>query len=167
MLIPLIMREKESNNEVKMESNNKVDKESFEIEDEIKDIKKYIDDVKKAIKLDKKLPDSVKEKNSHLNDLKKNPDVQEFFEGRVPGIADLPELKKAMKESLKEKEEELDEAKKTFKEEKKILSSYSSETMSDSEPNVKVEESSSSDKTPSEFIDQLPSEMPSYMDDLD
>ena len=127
--------------------------ESFEIEKEIMELKKDIENVNKALKLDNKLPVSEKEKNSHLNDLRKNPIVQEFFEGRVPGIADLPELKEAMKESLKEKEEELDEAKKTLNEEN--LSS------------TEVEQSSSSGNTPGEFIDQLPSEMPSYMDDID
>lgn len=127
--------------------------ESFEIEKEIMELKKDIENVNKALKLDNKLPASEKEKNSHLNDLRKNPIVQEFFEGRVPGIADLPELKEAMKESLKEKEEELDEAKKTLNEEN--LSS------------TEVEQSSSSGNTPGEFIDQLPSEMPSYMDDID
>ena len=119
------------------------------------ELKKDIENAKNALKLDNKLPASEKEKNSHLNDLRKNPNVQEFFEGRVPGIADLPELKKAMEESLKEKEEELYEAKKTLNEEKEKLSSSN------------AEESYSSGRTPGEFIDQLPSEMPSYMDDLD
>ena len=117
------------------------------------ELKKDIENVNKALKLDNKLPAPEKEKNRHLNEIRKNPIVQEFFEGRVPDIADLPELKEAMEESLKEKEEELDEAKKTLNEEN--LSS------------TKVEESSSSDNTPGEFIDQLQSEMPSYMDDIE
>lgn len=70
-----------------------------------------------------------------------------------------------MEEFLKEREEELDEAKRTLNEEKEKLSS--SETMQDSKPNTNVEQSSSSGKTSGEFIDQLPSEMPSYMDDID
>jgi len=108
------------------------------------ELKKDIENVNNAIKLNNKLPASEKEKNSHLNDLRKNPHVKNFFEGRVPGIADLPVLKKAMKESLNEKEEELHEAKKTL-----------------------LVENLSSTSTPGEYIDQLPSEMPSYMDDIE
>lgn len=39
--------------------------------------------------------------------------------------------------------------------------------IADSKPNTKVEESSSKGKTSSEHLDYLPSEMPSYMDDID
>jgi len=49
-----------------------------------------------------------------------------------------------MKESLNEKEEELHEAKKTL-----------------------LAENLSSTSTPGEYIDQLPSEVPSYMDDIE
>lgn len=85
-----------------------------------------------------------RKKNNHLNDLRKNPHVKKIFLGRVPDIADLPVLKKAMKESLNEKKEELHEAKKTL-----------------------LAENLYSISIPGEYIDQLPSEVPSYMDDIE
>jgi hypothetical protein len=67
--------------------------------------------------LDEKLPDSQKEKNSHLNALRKDPDVKEFFEGKTPDVRDLPELNKALVEAREEKLKELAEAKKYAKDE--------------------------------------------------
>ena len=43
------------------------------------ELEKDIENVNNAIKLDNKLPVSEKEKNSHLNHLRKNPHVQNFF----------------------------------------------------------------------------------------
>ena len=45
-----------------------------------------------AMILDEKLPSSEKDNNRYLNDLRKNPLVKEFFEGKTPNISDLPEL---------------------------------------------------------------------------
>ena len=61
--------------------------------------------------LDEKLPYSEKEKNSHLNDLRKDPHVKEFFEGKTPNVSDLPDLNRALVESRNEKIKELSEAK--------------------------------------------------------
>jgi hypothetical protein len=72
------------------------EEESFEIEQEIKHIKNLLKLSEKAVNLDKKLPESEKEKNSHLNDIRKDPHVREFFEGKTPNISDLPELNKAL-----------------------------------------------------------------------
>jgi hypothetical protein len=86
------------------------EEESFEIEEELKHIKKLIRLSNNAMILDEKLPDSEKEKNSHLNDLRKDPHVKNFFEGRTLNVSDLPELNKALKEAREEKREELSEA---------------------------------------------------------
>jgi len=64
-----------------------------------------------AMNLDEKLTESEKEKNSHLNGLRKDPHVKEFFEGKTPNASDLPELNKALIEAREEKIKELSEAK--------------------------------------------------------
>jgi hypothetical protein len=87
------------------------EEESFEIEEEIEHIKRLIRLSNDAMILDEKLPYSEKEKNSHLNDLRKDPHVKEFFEGKTPNVSDLPELNKALVEARKEKTKELSEAK--------------------------------------------------------
>jgi len=87
------------------------EEESFEIEEEIKHIEKLMKDSNDAMILDEKLPESEKEKNSHLNGLRKDPHVKEFFEGKTPNVSDLPELNKALVESRNEKIKELSEAK--------------------------------------------------------
>jgi hypothetical protein len=87
------------------------EEESFEIEEEIEHIKRLIRLSNDAMILDEKLPDSEKEKNSHLTDLRKDPHVKEFFEGKTPNVNDLPELNKALVEARKEKTKELSEAK--------------------------------------------------------
>jgi len=87
------------------------DEESFEIEEEIKHIEKLMKDSNDAMILDEKLPESEKEKNSHLNGLRKDPHVKEFFEGKTPNASDLPELNKALIEAREEKIKELSEAK--------------------------------------------------------
>jgi len=79
------------------------EEESFELEEEIEHIEKLIKDSNDAMILDEKLPDSEKEKNSHLNGLRKDPHVKEFFEGKTPNISDLPELNKALLEARKKK----------------------------------------------------------------
>jgi len=86
------------------------EEESFEIEEEISHIKKLLKLSNDAIILDEKLPYPEKDKNSHLNDLRKDPHVKEFFEGKTPNISDLPELNEALKEAKKEKKQELYEA---------------------------------------------------------
>jgi hypothetical protein len=86
--------------------------ESFEIEEEIQDINRLLEISKKAMILNEKLPDDQKNKNSHLNDLRKDPHVQEFFEGETPNVSDLPQLNKALKEARDEKINELSEAEK-------------------------------------------------------
>jgi hypothetical protein len=68
------------------------------LDKELKDLDKKIELLDNAIKLDKKLPDSQKELNSHLRELKKDPEVREFFEGKSPNIKDLPELDRTLKE---------------------------------------------------------------------
>ena len=87
------------------------EEESFEIEEEIKHIEKLMKDSNDAMILDEKLPESEKEKNSHLNGLRKDPHVKEFFEGKTPNVSDLPELNKALIEAREEKIKELSEAK--------------------------------------------------------
>ena len=87
------------------------EEESFEIEEEIQDIERLMKLSNNAMILDEKLPYSEKEKNSHLNDLRKDPSVKEFFEGKTPNVSDLPELNKALVESRNEKKKELSEAK--------------------------------------------------------
>jgi len=86
------------------------EEESFEIEEELKHIKKLIRLSNNAMILDEKLPDSEKEKNSHLNDLRKDPHVKNFFDDKTPNVSDLPELNKALKEARDEKRQELSEA---------------------------------------------------------
>jgi hypothetical protein len=87
------------------------EEESFEIEEEIQHIEKLMRVSNDAMILDEKLPYSEKEKNSHLNDLRKDPHVKDFFEGKTPNASDLPELNKALIEARKEKKKELSEAK--------------------------------------------------------
>jgi hypothetical protein len=87
------------------------EEESFELEEEIEHIEKLMRDSNDAMILDEKLPYSEKEKNSHLNNLRKDPHVKEFFEGKTPNVSDLPELNKALAESRGEKIKELCEAK--------------------------------------------------------
>ena len=86
------------------------EEESFELEEEIEHIEKLMKDSNDAMILDEKLPDSEKEKNSHLNGLRKDPHVKEFFEGKTPNASDLPELNKALVEAREEKIKELSEA---------------------------------------------------------
>ena len=93
------------------------EEESFEIEEEIAHIERIMWDSNNAMILDEKLPDSQKEKNSHLNALRKDPDVKEFFEGKTLDVRDLPELNKALVEAREEKLKELAEAKKYAKDE--------------------------------------------------
>jgi len=87
------------------------EEESFELEEEIQHIEKLMRNSNDAMILDEKLPDSEKEKNSHLNGLRKDPHVKEFFEGKTPNASDLPELNKALIEAREEKIKELSEAK--------------------------------------------------------
>ena len=49
------------------------EEESFELEEEIQHIEKLMRNSNDAMILDEKLPYSEKEKNSHLNDLRKDP----------------------------------------------------------------------------------------------
>jgi len=93
------------------------EEESFELEEEIEHIEKLIRDSNDAMILDEKLPYSEKEKNSHLNGLRKDPHVKEFFEGKTPNVSDLPELNKALVEAREEKTQELSEAKNYAKDE--------------------------------------------------
>jgi len=87
------------------------EEESFELEEEIQHIEKLMRESNDAMILDEKLPYSEKEKNSHLNNLRKDPHVKEFFEGETPNVSDLPELNRALVESRNEKKKELSEAK--------------------------------------------------------
>lgn len=84
-------------------NNGDNEEESFEIEQELKHIKKLLKIVKNALILDAKLPYPEKDKNSHLKDLIKDPHVIKFFEGKTPDIGDLRDLKRALKEARKEK----------------------------------------------------------------
>jgi len=86
------------------------EEESFELEEELQHIEKLIRKSNDAMILNEKLPFSEKEKNSHLNDLRKDPHVKEFFEGKTPNVSDLPELNRALSESRNEKTKELAEA---------------------------------------------------------
>ena len=92
------------------ENENSSEEESYEIEEEIADIKRLLRLAKDAKKLDEKLPESEKNKNSHLNDLRKEPHVKEFFGEEVPDIESLNELQDALREAKEEKEKELGEA---------------------------------------------------------
>ena len=93
------------------------EEESFEIEEEIADINKLLELSKKAIKLDRKLPESEKERNSYLNDLRKDPSIQDYLGGDTLNSNDLPELNKDLLEALSEKEEELSKASKYARDE--------------------------------------------------
>jgi len=55
------------------------EEESFEIEKEIRHIERLMRLSNKAMILDEKLPYSEKDQNSHLNDIRKDPHVKEFF----------------------------------------------------------------------------------------
>jgi hypothetical protein len=83
---------------------------SFEIEEEIEDLERLMKLSNNAMILDEKLPHPQKDKNRYLNDLRKDPNVKEFFEGKTPNASDLPELNKALKEAKEEKIKELAEA---------------------------------------------------------
>ena len=96
--------------ESESENENSSEEESYEIEEEIADIKRLLRLAKDAKKLDEKLPESEKNKNSHLNDLRKEPHVKEFFGEEVPDIKHLNELQDALREAREEKEKELGEA---------------------------------------------------------
>lgn len=87
------------------------EEESFEIEEEIADIKRLMKLSNNAMILDERLPDSQKDKNRYLNDLRKDPNVKEFFEGKTPNISDLPELNQSLIEARADKIRELSEAK--------------------------------------------------------
>jgi hypothetical protein len=78
------------------------EEESFELEEEIAHIERLMRKSNDAMILDEKLPESEKEKNSHLNDLRKDPVVKEFFEGKTPNVRDLRELNKSLVEARKE-----------------------------------------------------------------
>jgi len=101
-----------SNNDSDKDDEVREQEESFEIEEEIEHIKRLMKLSNDAMILDEILPDSQKEKNSHLNELRKDPHVDEFFEGETPNVSDLPELNKALVEAMKDKKKELSEAKK-------------------------------------------------------
>jgi hypothetical protein len=88
------------------------EEESFELEEEIRHIEKLMRNSNNAIILDEKLPFSEKNKNSHLKDIRKDPHVKEFFDGKTPNVSDLPELNRALVEARNEKIKELSEAKK-------------------------------------------------------
>jgi len=132
-------------------NNDYIEEESFEIEEEIEDIDKKIELSNNAKILDERLPDSEKEKNSYLNDLRKDPNVKEFFEGKTLNIEDLPELYKALKESREEKIKELSEVTRNFKEEKSSTSSFKNSLDSSSRESNNKEDFNN----PSEFkLDQ-------------
>ena len=86
------------------------EEESFEIEEELAHIRKLMRTSNDAMILNETLP-FIKGKNSHLNDLRKDPHVQDFFEGENFDVSDLPELNKALVEAKKAKKKELSEAK--------------------------------------------------------
>lgn len=98
------------NNNSKDKDDGTGEEESFEIEEEIEDIKRLMKLSNNAMILDEKLPYPQKDKNRYLNDLRKDPNVKEFFEGKTPSASDLPELNKALKEAKEEKIKELAEA---------------------------------------------------------
>ena len=97
--------------------NEHKEEESFEIEEELSHIKKLMKTSNDAMILDERLPSSKKHQNSHLEHLRKDPHVREFFEGKTPNISDLPELNKALVEAKKAKKEELAEAKSNVRDE--------------------------------------------------
>ena len=69
-------------------------------EKEIANLVYLYKEANKAIELNSKLPDSEKEKNHHLNKLRKDPFVKDYFEDEDPNISDLPEFKHACKERI-------------------------------------------------------------------
>ena len=80
---PLTEQEEESSASEGSSSNNNnkendqiEQQESYEIEGELKDIDKKIKQSKNAQILDKRLPHHHKDKNRHLNDLRKDPNVK-------------------------------------------------------------------------------------------
>ena len=107
-------------------------------EEEIEDLNRYLNEVENAIKLDSKLPTSEKEKNSHLNNLRKDHGVQNHLGGDSLEVKDLPTLKKALEYSLKERKAELNSAKETFLKEK---SSKCNENSSETKGNISSSES--------------------------
>nr|GFC71341.1 hypothetical protein [Tanacetum cinerariifolium] len=96
--------------ESESEDEDSSEEESYEIEQELAGIKRLLELAEKARKLDGKLPDSQKEKNSHLNDLRNDPHVKKFFDEEVPDIEDLNELEDALLDAKEEKQKELAEA---------------------------------------------------------
>ena len=75
--------------------------------------------------LDEKLPYNQKDKNRYLNKLRKDTHVQDFFEGKIPNINDLPELNESLKEAREDKSKELYEAKQIANDEQLQQSSNS------------------------------------------
>ena len=112
----------DKNNEANKEEKSIEEEESFEIEEELKHIKNLLKLSNNARILDEKLPDSQKEKNRYLNDIREDPHVQEFFEGKTPNADDLVELQKALLDAKKEKKQELSEARKYAEDESSINS---------------------------------------------
>ena len=98
--------------EVESEAENEKssEEESYEIEEEIADIERLLKLAKDAKDLDEKLPYHQKEKNRHLNDLRDDPHVKEFFDEEVPDIENLNELEDALREAKEAKQKELGEA---------------------------------------------------------
>lgn len=86
-----------------------------------------------AMILNEKLPLSQKDKNSYLNNLRKDPNIKEFFEGEKPNIKDLPELNQYLKKAREEKIKELSEAKQNAKDESSMNSLRDSSGLSSSE----------------------------------
>ena len=86
------------------------EEESFELEEEIQHIEKLMRNSNDAMILDEKLPYHQKEKNRHLNDLRDDPHVKEFFDEEVPDIENLNELEDALREAKEAKQKELGEA---------------------------------------------------------
>ena len=84
--------------------------------------------------LDEKLPNSQKDKNSYLNDLRKDPHIKEFFDGKIPNINDLPELNESLKEARQDKIKELSEAKQNANEGLSTNSLKDSSELSSSKP---------------------------------
>jgi hypothetical protein len=86
------------------------EEESFEIEEEIDHIDKLLELSKLAMELDEKLPKSVKEHNSYLNNLREDPFIQGYLDGDTLNSNDLLQLQEDLLEARSEKEEELSEA---------------------------------------------------------
>ena len=96
--------------ESESEDEDSSEEESYEIEEEIADIKRLLGLAKDAKDLDEKLPYSQKGNNTYLNDLRKDPHVKEFFEEEVPDIENLNELEYALREAKELKQKELEQA---------------------------------------------------------